>query len=97
MERLEKEIEKIYAIYLEKFRNLDYLEHKVDMYNELEKEKTEMAREKLMAMQAKIREDEDKMLNCDGDARDDYAGSQGKIGKKIHMQGNLNSDDIDMD
>ena len=37
------------------------------MYNELEKEKTEMAREKLMAMQAKIREDEDKMLNCDGD------------------------------
>jgi len=37
------------------------------MYNELEKEKMEHARHKLLAMQAKIREDEDKMLNCDGD------------------------------
>jgi len=59
-------------VYLEKYRNLDYLEHKVDMYNELEKEKMEHAREKLMAMQAKIREDEDKMINCDGDLRDEY-------------------------
>ncbi len=25
--RLEKELERLYAIYLEKFRNLDYLEH----------------------------------------------------------------------
>jgi clusterin-associated protein 1 len=25
--RLEKELERLYSIYLEKFRNLDYLEH----------------------------------------------------------------------
>lgn len=37
------------------------------MYNELEREKTEHARENLLKMQQKIRDDEDKMLNCDGD------------------------------
>jgi len=71
------------------------LEHKVDMYNELEREKTEHAREALMKMQQKIREDEDKMLNCDGD-REDYDSDKGKPGKKIHMQGNLESEDVDM-
>lgn len=65
------------------------------MYNELEREKTEHARDNLMKMQQKIREDEDKMLNCDGD-REDYDSGQGKMGKKIHMQGNLNSEDVDM-
>ena len=67
MERLEKDIEKVYSDYLDRFRNLDYLEHKVDQYNELEKEKTQLAKDNLMKMQQKIREDEDKMLTCDGD------------------------------
>lgn len=31
--RLEKELERLYSIYLEKFRNLDYLEHQMDRYN----------------------------------------------------------------
>jgi clusterin-associated protein 1 len=31
--RLEKELERLYTIYLEKFRNLDYLEHQMDRYN----------------------------------------------------------------
>lgn len=89
MERLEKDIEKVYSDYLDRFRNLDYLEHKVDQYNELEKEKTQLAKDNLMKMQQKIREDEDKMLTCDGD-RDDFNGPMGgKMGKKIHMQGNL--------
>lgn len=32
-ERLEMEMERIYSIYIEKFRNLDYLEHMLDMQN----------------------------------------------------------------
>ena len=32
--RLEKELERLYVIYLEKFRNLDYLEHQMDRYNQ---------------------------------------------------------------
>ena len=94
MERLVKEIEKIYAIYLEKFRNLDYLEHKVDMYNEMEKEKTEQARSRLLKMQQQIREDEDKMINCDGDnVRDDFSQPMNKMKKIIHMQGGLEGGD----
>jgi hypothetical protein len=50
------------------------------MYNELEREKTEHARENLLKMQQKIRDDEDKMLNCDGDVRIFFVGSiNGKL------------------
>ncbi len=38
-ERLERELEKIYEEYIEKFRNLDYLEHELDLYNQMELEK----------------------------------------------------------
>lgn len=31
-ERLERELEKLYSIYVEKFRNLEYLEHELDEY-----------------------------------------------------------------
>ena len=40
-ERLERELEKIYEEYIEKFRNLDYLEHELDVYNMMENEKFE--------------------------------------------------------
>ncbi len=32
-ERQEKELEMLYNIYLEKFRNIDYLENQLDLYN----------------------------------------------------------------
>jgi clusterin-associated protein 1 len=32
-ERLEAELEKYYTVYVEKFTNIDYLEHELDMYN----------------------------------------------------------------
>ena len=32
-ERLESELERFYGIYVEKFTNIDYLEHELDMYN----------------------------------------------------------------
>ena len=32
-ERLEQELERYYMIYVEKFTNIDYLEHELDMYN----------------------------------------------------------------
>ena len=32
-ERLEAELQKFYSIYVEKFTNIDYLEHELDMYN----------------------------------------------------------------
>ena len=36
IERLEGDLEKFYAIYYDKFRNLDYLENLVDKYNDIE-------------------------------------------------------------
>jgi len=32
-DRLERELEKLYNVYLDKFRNLDYLEHELDVFN----------------------------------------------------------------
>jgi clusterin-associated protein 1 len=32
-ERLEAELERFYAIYVEKYTNIDYLEYELDMYN----------------------------------------------------------------
>lgn len=38
-ERLEAELERLYQVYVEKYRNLDYLEHQLDEYNRIEEEK----------------------------------------------------------
>lgn len=40
-ERLERDMEKLYAVYLDKFRNLEYLEHELDKYNKEDEEKFE--------------------------------------------------------
>lgn len=32
-ERLEAELERFYTVYVEKFTNIDYLEHELDLYN----------------------------------------------------------------
>lgn len=42
LERNEKELERLYTVYLEKFRNLDWLEHEVDKYNDIEYQRKEM-------------------------------------------------------
>jgi len=57
-ERLESELEKIYEIFIEKFRNLDYLEHQLDIYNKLEEKKFQESQEKIKNRWNKIREGE---------------------------------------
>ena len=34
-EKLEKDLQQQYEIYMERFRNLDYLENELDMYNKV--------------------------------------------------------------
>ena len=41
-EKLEKELQKLYSVYLERFRNLDYLEHELETYNRQEQDKMEV-------------------------------------------------------
>ena len=67
IERLEKELERLYQVYLDKYRNLDYLENLVDQYNDIEFERKEAERLRLINMQKKIRDDEDKMLGLDSE------------------------------
>lgn len=61
-ERLEKELEKLYNEYLEKFRNLDYLEHQLDMYNKQEEEKLQESQKVLEKIRRNLQENELKIL-----------------------------------
>ena len=49
-------------MYLERFRNLDYLEHELEQYNRAEQEKMDEADRALKRMQKRLREQELKML-----------------------------------
>jgi clusterin-associated protein 1 len=60
--RYEKELQKLYSVYLERFRNLDYLEHELEQYNRAEQEKMDEADRVLKRMQKRLREQELKML-----------------------------------
>ncbi|OQS06332.1 clusterin-associated protein 1 [Thraustotheca clavata] len=57
-EKLEKELERQYVIYCERFRNLDYLQHELDLHNERELKKLQENDRTLKKMQKKFRDDE---------------------------------------
>jgi clusterin-associated protein 1 len=61
-ERHEQELERLYALYLEKFRNLDYLEHQMDLYTAAEEDKFNANQEHLRKMREKIKAEEWRML-----------------------------------
>lgn len=61
-ERMEQELERLYSKYLEKFRNLDYLEHQLDLYNQAEEEKFEESQKALKRMQDRIKDEEMRIL-----------------------------------
>ena len=58
-------------MYLERFRNLDFLEHELDLYNKQEKEKLEENDRSLKRMQKRLREEELRILRGDGDGGKD--------------------------
>lgn len=61
-EKLEKDLVKHYEGYLERFRNLDFLEHELDVYHKTEQQKLEENDRSLKRMQKKLREDELRQL-----------------------------------
>ena len=75
-ERQEKELEMLYNIYLEKFRNIDYLENQLDLYNQLEQKKfneAQLVREK---MQAQLKEEEMKYLRGEQELDEDMVDAE---------------------
>ena len=67
-ERLEAELERFYSIYVEKFTNIDYLEHELDMYNmkdSLRRKNQQDVIEKFKSQQKKAEKEE--IFNDDRD------------------------------
>ncbi|XP_030068947.1 clusterin-associated protein 1 [Microcaecilia unicolor] len=69
-EKIEEELQKQYEIYLEKFRNLCYLEQQLDDYHRMEQERFEEAENTLRLMQNKLKEEETQLLKT-GNNNDD--------------------------
>ncbi|XP_003417794.1 clusterin-associated protein 1 isoform X1 [Loxodonta africana] len=61
-ERIEEELQKQYDIYLEKFRNLTYLEQQLEDHHRMEQERFEEAENTLRLMQNKLKEEEKRLL-----------------------------------
>lgn len=66
-EKLETELEKVYEVYLEKFRNLDYLEHRLDVYSRREREKLEEGERTRKRIQMNVLEKRERDLRGDED------------------------------
>lgn len=55
LERLEIDLKKNYELYMERYRNLEYLETQLDAYNKTERSKLESAKRNLNRMQRRLR------------------------------------------
>ncbi|XP_072295116.1 clusterin-associated protein 1 homolog isoform X2 [Eucyclogobius newberryi] len=57
-EKIEEDLQKQYNLYVEKFRNLSFLESQLEEYHRIEQERFEEAENTLRTMQQKLREEE---------------------------------------
>lgn len=84
VEKLEKELQRHYDIYIEKYRNLDYLEHELEQYHRSEEERKEQHDRRLKKMRERLLKEEVELLRGGrerGDDEDDRRGpSKGDYG-----------------
>ncbi|KAI9325066.1 Clusterin-associated protein-1-domain-containing protein [Zopfochytrium polystomum] len=73
-ERIEVDLVKLYNTYMEKFRNLSYLEQQLDEYNRQEQDKFEETEMTLRRMQTRLREEELSLLRGDREIRETVKG-----------------------
>merc|ERR1719171_2623135 len=72
---MEMDLEKYYEQYVSRFRNLDYLEHELDLLNKEEQEKMEENERALKKMQKRLREEEWRLLRGEDEEK---GGKEGK-------------------
>jgi clusterin-associated protein 1 len=72
-ERIEAEIAKHYAVYMQKYRNLTYIEHQLSQHEVREADVQEEAEVTMKRMQSRLREEENRMLR--GDEEEEFMGS----------------------
>ncbi|KAJ3276916.1 Clusterin-associated protein 1 [Borealophlyctis nickersoniae] len=68
-EKIEVDLGRLYETYMEKFRNLTYLEQQLDEHNRLEQDKFEETEVSLKRMQTRLREEELRLLRGDKEMR----------------------------
>jgi hypothetical protein len=56
-EKLQWELQELYTVFLERFRNLEYLEMELDHFDRAEQEKMEDADRQLKKMQRRLRDE----------------------------------------
>jgi clusterin-associated protein 1 len=81
-EKFERELIGQYGIYLERFRNLDYLEHELDVYNASAKERHLEADKAMKRMQKRLRDEEFKVFRGENEGILDDENSNGAAGNK---------------
>lgn len=98
-EKLEQEIEKFYNMYIEKFRNLDYLENQLDVYNQKELEKKKENQKALKKIQEKYKIEElgDIHEGNEENIMDQMGSTRTGFNKAGNVVGNLEGDDDDED
>ncbi|XP_075420481.1 clusterin-associated protein 1 isoform X1 [Tenrec ecaudatus] len=88
-EKIEEELQKQYDVYLEKFRNLTYLEQQLEDHHRMEQEKFEEAENTLRLMQSKLKEEEKRLLK---------SGSKASArGVEVKTSWTHSNDDSDID
>ena len=75
VEKLEKELQKYYDIYMEKYRNLDYLEHESENYRKREEERIEEQEKRLKKTRERLLKEEVELLRGGRGDRDDEMGA----------------------
>ncbi|KAI8822298.1 clusterin-associated protein 1 [Chytriomyces cf. hyalinus JEL632] len=77
-EKIEVDLVKLYEIYMDKFRNLSYLEQQLDEHDRIEQDKFEETEQSLKKMQSRLREEEMQLLRGDKEMHESVNGAGGR-------------------
>jgi clusterin-associated protein 1 len=94
-EKLEEDLKVLYQEYMDKYRNLTYLEQQLEEYNRLEQDKSDENEMNLKRMQNKLREEEWKMLRGEKELKENQLKSQGMFQSDGDSDNELSSDNVD--
>ncbi|KAI8835187.1 Clusterin-associated protein-1 [Chytriomyces cf. hyalinus JEL632] len=77
-EKIEVDMVKLHEIYMDKFRNLSYLEQQLDEHDRIEQDKFEETEQSLKKMQSRLREEEMQLLRGDKEMHESVNGAGGR-------------------
>ncbi|ORX77144.1 hypothetical protein BCR32DRAFT_223596 [Anaeromyces robustus] len=94
-EKLEEDLKVLYQEYMDKYRNLTYLEQQLEEYNRQEQDKSDENELNLKKMQNKLREEEWKMLRGEKELKENQLKSQSIFHSDGDSDNDLSSDNVD--